>query len=102
MSQPSKFRATLQGEFLEIRVQLMHEMETGNRKDAGGQLVPAHFIQSVEIRLNDKPILNAQCGTAISKNPFFVFRVRGGRKGDRLEVSWVDNRGDKRVDEAIV
>jgi hypothetical protein len=34
--------------------------------------------------VNDKPVLNMQCGPAISKNPVIGFRVKDARPGDRL------------------
>jgi len=41
-------------------------------------------------------------GTAIAKNPFTQFTVKGAKAGDKISVSWVDNRGDQRSDEATV
>jgi hypothetical protein len=28
--------------------------------------------------------------------------VKGGKAGDKIAISWVDNKGDKRTDEATV
>ena len=47
-------------------------------------------------------MITAQWGTAIAKNPFTEFVVKGARAGDRIGIRWVDNRGDSRVDEAVV
>jgi sulfur-oxidizing protein SoxZ len=30
------------------------------------------------------------------------FNVKGAKAGDKITVSWVDNKGDKRSDEATV
>jgi sulfur-oxidizing protein SoxZ len=38
----------------------------------------------------------------VSKNPYLVFRIKGGKAGDKVSLSWVDNRGDKRFDEVEV
>lgn len=38
----------------------------------------------------------------MSKNPYLQFNHRGAKPGDKLTVAWVDNRGDKRSDEALV
>jgi sulfur-oxidizing protein SoxZ len=46
--------------------------------------------------------MSAQWGTAVSKNPFMQFAFKGGKAGDKIAVTWVDNRGDKRTDEAVV
>ena len=77
-------------------------METGQRKDAEGKPIPAWFIQQVSATCNGKTVLSAQWGTAVAKNPFLSFKFKGGNKGDKIQISWVDNRGDKRSDEAVV
>jgi len=97
-----KIRATVVGDSTEVRVLMSHEMETGQRKDAQGKVIPAWFIQNVVVAHNGKPVLNAQWGTAIAKNPFLSFKFKGGAKGDKIEITWVDNRGEKRTDETVV
>ena len=102
MSEPMKIRATLQGDTADVRVLMLHPMETGQRKDAKGQIVPLHFIQSVVITHNGKPVLDAQWSQAVSRNPFLGVRVKGAKAGDRITVTWTDNKGDKRTDETTV
>jgi sulfur-oxidizing protein SoxZ len=102
MSEPMKIRATLQGDTADVRVLMLHPMETGQRKDAKGQMVPLHFIQSVLITHNGKPVLDAQWSQAVSRNPFLGVRVKGAKAGDKITVTWTDNKGDKRTDEATV
>src|SRR5678815_470683 len=102
MADPMRIRAQVQGDKAVVRVLMSHEMETGQRKDSAGKTIPAWFIQEVSASLNGTPVLTAQWGTAVSKNPFMQFTIRGAKAGDKVSVSWVDNRGDKRTDEATV
>ena len=103
MSEPMKIRAKMVGDSAHIAVLMIHPMETGQRKDPrSGQAFPAHFIQHVTATINDKPVLNLQCGPAISKNPMFGFRVKGAKAGDRLVVAWEDNKGEKARTEATI
>lgn len=102
MSEPMKIRATLQGDTADVRILMLHPMETGQRKDAKGQVVPMHFIQSVVVAHNGKTVLDAQWSQAVSRNPFLGVRVKGARAGDKISVTWIDNNGDKRTDEATV
>ena len=102
MTDPMKIRATAAGDKTTVRVLIAHEMETGQRKDAAGKLVPAWFIQEVTASLNGKPVLTAFWGPAVSKNPFLQFAFKGGKAGDKVQVSWTDNRGEKRSDEAAI
>jgi sulfur-oxidizing protein SoxZ len=102
MADPMKIRANLVGDSTEVKVLMSHEMETGQRKDAQGKTIPAWFIQTVTATWNGKTVLSAQWGTAIAKNPFLAFKFKGGAKGDKVQVSWVDTKGDKRTDEATI
>ena len=102
MSDPMRIRAQAQGDKTTVRVLVGHEMESGQRKDAAGKTVPAWFIQSISATHNGKPVMSAQWGTAVSKNPYMQFAFKGGKAGDKIAVTWVDNRGDKRTDEAVV
>ena len=101
MADPMKIRATAQGDTVEVRVLMQHEMETGQRKDAQGKTIPAWHIQQVTATANGKTVLSAQWGPAISKNPFLSFKYKGA-KGDKLQITWTDNKGEKRTDEVIV
>ena len=102
MAEPMKIRATLQGDVAVVRILMLHPMETGARKDSKGDIVPPHFIQNVAVTHNGKTVLDAQWSQAISRNPFLGLRIKGAKLGDKLSVTWVDNKGDKRTDEATV
>ena len=102
MADPMKIRATAAGDATEVKVLMNHEMETGQRKDAQGKTVPAWFIQNVTATWNGRTVLSAQWGPAISKNPFLSFKFKGGAKGDKVQVTWVDNKGETRTDEATI
>ena len=102
MADPMRIRAQASGDKATVRVLMSHEMETGQRKDSAGKTIPAWFIQEVSATHHGKPVLAAQWGPAISKNPFMQFTITGAKAGDKVSVSWVDNKGDKRTDEATV
>ena len=98
-----KIRATMAGDKVEVRVLMSHEMETGQRKDAKGAVIPAWFIQNVTATHNGKTVLSAEWGPAVSKNPFLVVPASpAARPGDKVVVTWTDNKGDKRTDEATI
>lgn len=102
MSDPMRIRAQAQGDKVVVRVLVSHEMETGQRRDNAGKVIPAWFIQSISAACNGKTVMSAQWGTAVSKNPFLQFAFKGAKAGDKISISWVDNRGDKRTDEAVI
>ena len=102
MSDPMRIRAQAQGDKTTVRVLVSHEMESGQRRDAAGKIVPAWFIQAVSATHNGNTVMSAQWGPAISKNPFIQFSFKGGKAGDKIAVTWTDNKGDKRTDEAVI
>lgn len=102
MADPMRIRAQASGDTATVRVLMAHEMETGQRKDGSGNLVPAWFIQHVTAKLNDKVVMTAQWGPAISKNPFLQFSIKGAKAGDKVEMQWTDNKGESRTDTATV
>ena len=102
MADPMRIRAQVQGTGAIVRVLMSHEMETGQRKDAAGKTIPAWHITEVTAALNGKPVFSAEWGPAVAKNPFLQFTVKGAKAGDKLVVTWKDNKGDTRTDEATV
>ena len=102
MADPMRIRAQASGDKATVRVLMSHEMESGQRKDAAGKLVPAWHITEVTAALNGKPVLSAEWGPAVSKNPFLQFSIKGAKAGDKVAVSWKDNKGDGRTDEVTV
>lgn len=102
MTTPMQIRAQTAGEKVTVRVRMTHEMESGQRKDASGRTVPAWFIQEVTAALNGKLVLTADWGPGVSKNPFMQFSIKGAKAGDKIALTWKDNRGVTRTDEATV
>ncbi len=103
MAEPMRIRATMAGDVADVKVLMNHPMETGLRKDAKtGQIVPAHFITNITATVNGKKVLSAQWGVGISKNPFMGFKVKGAKAGDKVVVTWVDNKGETQTGETTI
>ena len=100
MADPMRIRAQVAGDKATVRVLMGHEMESGQRKDSAGKIVPAWFIQEVTATHNGKTVMTAEWGPAVSKNPFLQFVVKGAKAGDKIGVTWKDTTGDTRTDEA--
>jgi sulfur-oxidizing protein SoxZ len=102
MPDPMRIRATAQPDGVEVRILMSHEMETGQRRDSSGKNVPAHYISNVTVTHAGKVVLSAEWGPAIAKNPYLQFKFQGGKKGDEVTVTWVDNKGETRTDKAVI
>ena len=86
----------------EILVLVSHTMETGLRVDAKTKdKIPAHWIQKLTVELNGKAVADVDMGVAISKDPLLAVAVKA-KAGDKVKVSWSDNKGEKGGAEATV
>jgi sulfur-oxidizing protein SoxZ len=95
MPEPIRMRIKLDGDVADVRVLIGHPMETGLRKDPkSNEPVPLHFIKTVIVSLNGKPVLEAQWSQAVARNPYLEFRVKGAQADDEISLSWIDNRGE--------
>ncbi|MDO5086004.1 MAG: thiosulfate oxidation carrier complex protein SoxZ [Comamonadaceae bacterium] len=102
MTEPMRIRAQAADGQTTVRVLMAHEMESGQRKGPSGDRVPAWHITEVSATRNGQPVFAAQWGPAISKNPLLQFILDGGQAGDTIRITWKDNRGQSRSDEATV
>lgn len=103
MASPMRIRATEQDGVVDVRVLMKHDMETGLRKTPEGALIPAWFISSIEAKVGDNVVFTAMFGPAVSKDPFLQFKLKGAaKKGETLNVTWVDNKGETRTDKTEI
>ena len=98
MGDPMRIRAKLSGDTADVRVLMAHEM----RSAPPGKESQRFFIKHIRAELNGKVVWEAQISQAVSKNPVFAFRVKGAKSGDKLTVSWEDNKGDTRTDSITI
>jgi len=95
--------AAAEGGLTEIKVIANHPMETGQRVDPKTkEKIPAHFIQKLAIELNGKVVADIDMGVAISKDPLLAVAVKNAKNGDKIKVSWSDNKGEKGGADAVV
>lgn len=79
----------------QIRTLISHPMEHGrNRDQITNELIPAHFIQELEVKHNENVIITSAIGGSIAKDPYFAFMLKGGEPGDKITISWKDNLGN--------
>jgi sulfur-oxidizing protein SoxZ len=93
MASTIRVRATSSSETTEVQTLIQHPMDSGFVKDSKGEIIPPHFIQKLTFEHEGKSVFVADWGGGISKDPYVKFSFKGGKKGDDLKVSWVDNKG---------
>src|ERR1700739_500667 len=93
MASTIRVRATSSGETTEVQALIQHPMDSGFVKDAKGEVIPPHFIQQLTFEYNGKTVFAAAWGCGVPKDRYVKVAFKGGKKGDDLTISWVDNKG---------
>ncbi|RTL50651.1 MAG: thiosulfate oxidation carrier complex protein SoxZ [Bradyrhizobiaceae bacterium] len=93
MASTIRVRAIAGADTTEVQALVQHPMDSGFVKDAQGNLIPPHHIETVQFETGGKIVFTALWGPAVSKDPFIKFSFKGGKKGDDLTITWIDNKG---------
>lgn len=80
------------GEVIEIRTLITHPMETGQRRDPQGAVIPRDIIRSFVARFEGEEVFRMDLHTAVSANPYIAFPFRAERSG-RFEFVWTNDAG---------
>ena len=80
------------GETFEVKLLISHPMESGQRRDAVGLLIPRDIIHRLDCAFAGESVLQADFFPAIAANPFLAFSVLAER-GGTLSVSFTDDHG---------
>jgi len=81
------------GEIIEIKTQVSHDMESGQRKDAAGHTIARRIITKFTCLWNSEPVISADWHQAVSANPFTSFYARASESG-RIQLTWWDETGE--------
>ena len=88
-----RMKAAANGDTTEVQALVQHPMDSGFVKDANGNLIPPHHIETLVFQHNGKTVFTAFWGPAVSKDPYLKFSFKGAAKGDPLTATWIDNLG---------
>jgi sulfur-oxidizing protein SoxZ len=80
------------GEVFQVKTLIGHQMETGLRHDAKGDVIPRKIINKFVCRHNGTQVFSADLHEAVAANPFIEFHLRATESG-RLEFVWEEDGG---------
>ena len=80
------------GDVFEVKVLISHPMESGQRRDDRGAVIPRDIIHQFSCTYGDELVLRCDLFPAISANPFLSFHVRA-RDSGTLVFAWKDDQG---------
>ena len=79
-------------EVVEIKTLIAHLMESGQRKDPSGRIVPRKIINRFACSFNGKRVFECELEPAIAANPYLQFSARVEESGV-FSFSWTDDDG---------
>lgn len=80
------------GEVITIKTLISHKMESGQRKDKDGNIIPRSIINKFTCEFNGQPVFSCDIEPAISANPFFEFSAKVNESGT-FKFTWNDDDG---------
>ena len=80
------------GEEITIKTLISHTMESGQRKDGDGNVIPRSIINRFVVDFNGENVIDVQLAPAISTNPFFEFQAIVPESGT-FNFTWYDDDG---------
>jgi sulfur-oxidizing protein SoxZ len=86
------------GEIVEVKALVSHIMETGQRKNAKGEVIPRKILNKFTCTVNGKEVFSADFEPAVSANPYIQFKFKAEESGP-VVLTWVDDDGSKIVGE---
>ena len=80
------------GEAFDIKILIAHTMESGQRRDDVGQVIPRDIINDFRCTYNGEDVIHIALFPAIAANPFLSFSAIAGDSGN-IVMTWTDDHG---------
>jgi sulfur-oxidizing protein SoxZ len=80
------------GDIVEVKTLVTHTMESGQRRDSAGQVIPRKILNKFACTYNGKEVFRAELAPAISANPYIAFFITAAESGT-LDFAWTDDDG---------
>lgn len=81
------------GEVIEIKTSIVHDMESGQRKDSGDKLIPRRIINKFQCNYNGIEVFRMDMQSAVAANPYISFFMVATESG-KIEMLWFDDNGE--------
>jgi sulfur-oxidizing protein SoxZ len=89
------------GEPFDVKLLISHPMESGQRRDNMGEVIPRDIINSFVCTFNDEEVLRADLFPAIAANPFLSFTVVVQESGT-LAMTFTDDHAVAQTETANI
>lgn len=85
-------KSAAKDEVITIKTIISHKMESGQRKDKQGKIIPRKIINKFVCAFNGKPVFTCDMQPAIAANPYFEFNAKVAESGT-FKFTWTDDDG---------
>jgi sulfur-oxidizing protein SoxZ len=86
-----KIKAKLKGDIVGVKAMAKHDMLTYDQAKKKGK--EANFITHITAKVGDRVVYDVSTSQFWSKNPQFKFKFKGGKKGEKVTITWTDLSG---------
>ena len=86
------------GDIVEVKALVAHVMESGQRRDSTGNVIPRKILNKFTCTVNGKEVFAADFEPAVSANPYIQFKFKAQESGP-VVLTWIDDDGSKIVGE---
>ncbi len=95
-----KVKAKAKGDITKVKMMFKNPM--AGPEEAKKKKIKSEFITQITAVYNGAVVYEVTTSGFVSKNPLFKFEFKGGKKGDKLEITTVDNNGKKESKKAKI
>ena len=93
-----KIKAKMKGDIVKVKAMAKHDMTTYDQaKGKTGNSDDANFITRVTASVNGKIVYEMSTSQFLSKNPIMKFQFKGAKAGDKVEMTWIDRKGNTKT-----
>ena len=80
------------GDIVEVKALVSHVMESGQRRDSAGNVIPRKILNKFTCEFNGKPVFSADLEPAVAANPYIQFNAKVDESGT-FKFTWTDDDG---------
>lgn len=80
------------GDIITLKTLISHPMESGQRKNKAGEVIPRKIINKFTCDFNGQTVFSSDIDPAVSANPYFQFSAKVMESGT-FTFTWVDDDG---------
>ncbi len=95
-----RIKAKSKGDKTEVKVMMKHPMLSYREAKKKGK--EANFIVYVTAKNEGALVYEVSTSQFLSKNPYMKFYFKGGKKGEEVEITWVDLKGKTKTGKAKI